>query len=133
MKSLFPDICSTALPESRDFYASLFGMKPVFEIDWFVQMQSEHDESIQIAFVRKDHSSVPAGYQDQPKGVVVTFEYDEVDDLYERAQELEVPIVLELKDEEYGQRHFMVQDPNGLLVDVVKQIPPSDEFASNYL
>ncbi|HYO19769.1 MAG TPA: VOC family protein [Dermatophilaceae bacterium] len=35
------------------------------------------------------------------------------------------PIMVELQDEEWGQRHFMMEDPTGLLVDVVEQIGPS--------
>jgi len=132
-KSLFPCICSTALPQSKQFYESLFGMKPAFEIDWYVQLHAEHNESIQIAFVEKNHSSVPAGFKNDPKGVVVTFDFDEVDDIYERARDLELPIVLELRNEEYGQRHFMTKDPNGLLIDVVKLIEPSEEFVKQYL
>jgi len=132
-KSLFPCICSTALPESRQFYADLFGMQPAFDIDWYVQLQAEHNESVQIAFVARDHSSVPPGFKTDPKGVVITFEFDEVDDIYERAKKLKLPIEVELRDEEYGQRHFMAKDPNGLLVDVVKLIQPSEEFVRQYL
>ena len=133
LKSLFPDICSTKLPESKQFYGSLFGMKPVFDIDWYVQMQADHDENVQIAFVAKDHPSVPRGFAVVPQGVVITLELDDVDSAYERAQELKLPIVQELRDEEWGQRHFMVEDPNGLLVDAVKMINPSAEFVKNYL
>ena len=37
-------------------------------------------------------------------------------------------IVYPLRDEVWGQRHFMAKDPNGLLVDVVQLIPPAPEF-----
>ena len=53
---------------------------------------------------------------------------DNVDAIHERAQARDVDIVLSLRDEEFGQRHFMVRDPNGILVDVVKTIPPSSGF-----
>jgi len=133
LKSLFPDICSTNLAESKQFYASLFGMKPVFDIDWYVQMQADHDENVQIAFVAKDHPSVPQRFAVDPQGVVITFELEDVDSVYERAKEMKLSIVQELRDEEWGQRHFMVEDSNGLLVDVVKMIEPSEEFVKNYL
>ena len=133
LKSLFPDICSTCLPESKQFYETLIGMKPVYEIDWYVQLRAEHDENVQIAFVAKDHPSVPQGFGVDPQGVLITLELDDVDSVYERARELELPVVQELCDEEWGQRHFMVTDPNGLLVDVVKMIEPSEEFVKKYL
>jgi hypothetical protein len=40
--------------------------------------------------------------------------------------------VLPLRDEAFGQRHFIVRDPAGNLVDVIENIPPSEEFASAY-
>lgn len=35
---------------------------------------------------------------------------------------MEATIAQELRDEEFGQRHFMVVDPDGLLVDVVETL-----------
>ena len=74
MKSLFPDICSDALAESKGFYVSLFGFVPVFEIDWYIQLRSPNDENVQIAFVARNHASVPQAFQCSPQGVVVTIE-----------------------------------------------------------
>jgi hypothetical protein len=37
-----------------------------------------------------------------------------------------------LRDETFGQRHFITKDPNGVLIDVIKPIPPSTEFAAQY-
>ena len=37
-----------------------------------------------------------------------------------------------LTDEAFGQRHFITRDPNGVLIDVIKPIPPAAEFAEQY-
>lgn len=128
MNSLFPDICSNAIEESKEFYMSLLGLEPVFAIDWYVQLQSPFNKNLQIAFVRPDHASVPAGFRDSARGVIVTVEMDDVDALYQRARDLGCEIVVELRDEAWGQRHFMVRDPNGLLLDLVQMIEPTREF-----
>jgi len=132
MNSLFPDICSTDLPACKTFYESLLGLNAVFELDWYIQMQSPTDPTLQIAFVARNHESVPAGYQLEARGVVITVETDAVDPVYERAQSIRIPIVQELQDEPWGQRHFMARDPNGLLVDVVQMIEPSEAYASHF-
>jgi catechol 2,3-dioxygenase-like lactoylglutathione lyase family enzyme len=132
MKSLFPDICSTDLPACKIFYENLLGMKTVFELDWYIQMQSPADETLQIAFVAQDHDSVPPGYGLKAQGVVVTVEMDDVDLVYRRALSLKLPVVQELKDEDWGQRHFMARDPNGLLVDLVQLIEPSEAYAEHF-
>ncbi len=129
MHSLFPDICSTKLPESKQFYTKLLGLHTVFELDWYIQMRAPHDENLQLAFVAKDHESVPPGYRLDPQGVVITIEMVRVDPVYERAVAAGLSIVLPLRDERWGQRHFMTRDPNGLLVDLVQLIEPTGEFA----
>ncbi|MFX4229610.1 MAG: hypothetical protein ACFHHU_17570 [Porticoccaceae bacterium] len=40
--------------------------------------------------------------------------------------------MLPLRDEPFGQRHFITRDPNGVLIDVIKPIPPSAEFLAQY-
>jgi catechol 2,3-dioxygenase-like lactoylglutathione lyase family enzyme len=129
MRSLFPDVCSDRLEASRDFYVALFGFRVVFEApDWYVQMQSPADPNLQLAFVRRDHESVPEGFRDAPRGVLVTIETEDVDAVHRRALELGLAPAYALRSEPWGQRHFMVTDPNGLLVDVVQLIPADPEF-----
>ncbi len=43
-----------------------------------------------------------------------------------------LPMLVALRDEPHGQRHFITQDPNGVLIDVIRPIPPSAEFAQQY-
>lgn len=132
MNSLFPDICTHKISESKDFYTSLLDLDVVFEIDWYVQLKAPFDENLQIAFVDTNHSSVPKNYQKSSQGVVITIESESVDGLYDKARELKLPIVMDLHDEEWGQRHFMTEDPNGLLVDIYKTIEPSQSFMEQY-
>jgi len=49
-----------------------------------------------------------------------------VDGEYERAREAGLTILQELRDEAFV-------DPNGVLIDVITPIPPSAEFAAQYL
>ncbi len=132
MNSLLPVLCVRSVTDNQHFYQTLFELRAAFEIDWYVQLQSTDNEAIQIAFVEMDHPSVLKPYQQTPAGTVITLEVDDADSYYQRANELELKVVLPLRDEEFGQRHFMVEDPNGLLVDVVKLIEPSAEFKAHY-
>ncbi|TIL77909.1 MAG: glyoxalase, partial [Mesorhizobium sp.] len=38
-----------------------------------------------------------------------------------------------LRDEPFGQRHFITSDPNGVLIDVIKPIPLSPEFQAQFV
>lgn len=132
MKSLFPLICAKDIKASRDFYSSFFQFETLFEIDWYVQLRSRENESIQVALIEADHPSIPEKYRSAPQGMVITVELESADRLYERAKQLGLPVVYELCDEEWGQRHFMTEDPDGLLVDVVQLIQPSPEFLKQH-
>ena len=132
MNSLYPVICVESVEPLKQFYTSLLNFNIVFELDWYIQLQSPTDENLQLAFVQRSHQSVPKRFQQTPKGVIVTVEVDDVDTLYQKALDMQFDIALELKDEDWGQHHFMTVDPEGLLVDVVKMIPPSGEFLAAY-
>jgi hypothetical protein len=38
-----------------------------------------------------------------------------------------------LRDEPFGQRHFITEDPNGVAIDVIKPIPPTPEYAAQFM
>lgn len=132
LSGLYPVICSERLADSRDFYRSLLDLEVTFEIDWYVSLVASDGSGLQLAFVQSQHDSVPARDRGSAAGTIITVETDDVDAVFERARQLGLPIELTPRDEAWGQRHFMTRDPNGLLVDVVKQIEPSQEFAAAY-
>lgn len=37
-----------------------------------------------------------------------------------------------MKDEDFGQRHFITSDPNGILIDVIQIIPPDETYRSQF-
>jgi len=130
MNAAYPVICCDDLAATKAFYVTLFGFRPVFEADFYVHLAGA--DGVQLGFVRADHSSVPDGFGGPAAGVFVTIETDEVDAVHDRARELGLDVVQPLQDEAWGQRHFMVRDPNDLLVDVVRHIPPADEYCESF-
>ena len=65
-------------------------------------------------------------------GLLLNFEVEDPDEMYAKAKAAGLPILIPLRDEAFGQRHFITSDPNGVLIDVIKPIPPSAEFAELY-
>jgi catechol 2,3-dioxygenase-like lactoylglutathione lyase family enzyme len=132
MNALFPDIQSARLPESRDFYGRLLDMEVAFDSDWYVLLRDPRRPRLQLAFVADDHATVPTAFHGPASGLLVTVEVDDVDAVHARALADGVELAQELRDEEFGQRHFMAVDPNGLLVDVYQPIPFSPAFAAEH-
>jgi predicted enzyme related to lactoylglutathione lyase len=121
---IVPNISSELFAASRDFYVELFGLVVSVELDdWYLQLMSPEDPSLNIGFVTPapEHfvgRVAPAGTY----ALVLTIHVDDVDAAYERAQTMGAEIAQEIRDEEYGQRHFLVVDPNGLLLNVMSAI-----------
>jgi uncharacterized glyoxalase superfamily protein PhnB len=64
---------------------------------------------------------------------LLNFEVPDAAAEYERLREAGVRIVQPLRDEYFGQRHFIGVDPGGVMIDVIEEIPPSPEIAEQYV
>ena len=71
-------------------------------------------------------------FQRKAAGILVNLEVEEVDAEYARAVAAGLKIHVSLRDEPFGQRHFITEDPNGVAFDVIKPIPLSPEFAKQF-
>lgn len=130
--SFYPVIMTGDVPGTAAFYAAYFGFESKFTTDWYVHLQSSADETVNLAILDGDHSTIPEPSRGRASGLLLNFEVEDVDCAHAAAQAAGLPILLELRDEAFGQRHFITADPNGVLIDVIKPIPPSAEFASLY-
>jgi len=138
LKSLFPVIATKAVAEARDFYVRYFGFQVAFDAGWYVQLHGVRDGGdapLELAFMLPDHESLPPSLRHafDGKGVFLTIDVEDVDALYHRLRADGHEILIELRDEAWGQRHFGVRDPSGGMLDVVKPIPPSAEYQAAYL
>ncbi|MCG8374530.1 MAG: VOC family protein [Balneolales bacterium] len=114
---LLTNICSDKLPETRDFYTTLFNFKINFESDWFIHLISE-EKQLELGIIERKNDLVPEAFQNLPQGFYLTFVVENVDDLFELAKKEGIEIVAEPSDTFYGQRRLLLKDPNNALVDV---------------
>ena len=115
------------------FFIEHFDFQPLFSADWYVHLQARAEPRVNLAVLHADHETIPAIARGRTAaGVLLNFEVEDVDAVYVRVQRAGLPILLPLRDEPFGQRHFITADPNGVLVDVITPIAPSAEFAAQY-
>lgn len=115
---ILTNICSDQLIESRDFYVALLGLKVNFDSDWYIQLSVPEHPEIEFGIIRRDHDLVPPEYQKPVTGMYVTFVVEDVEKIYQLACTMGLKIIQEPRNEFYGQRRFLVADPNGCLVDI---------------
>ncbi len=131
--SYYPVLMTGDVTATAAFYVRHFHFQPLFESDWYVHLQSTEDKRVNLGIVQGDHETIPETGRGRASGLLINFEVRDVDAVHERLVAAGVPVVRSLRDEEFGQRHFIVADPNGVLIDVIKPIPPSAAFAAQYV
>jgi len=131
--SYYPVLMTTDVAGTAAFYQAHFRFTALFASDWYVHLQSREDPAVNLAILDGSHDSVPALARcERASGVILNFEVDDPDAVYRELQAAGLPIHTPLRDEPFGQRHFITADPNGVLIDVIKPIPPTPEFAAQF-
>lgn len=114
IKRIIPNISSTKMEESEDFYANFLGLSIVMDMHWVITFASPSNPTAQINIVQSDTSFVS---NDQ---VTISLEVADVDFLYERAKELNYEITYPITNEPWGLvRRFWVKDPNGITLNLM--------------
>ena len=131
--SYYPVIMTADVAGTAAFYQQHVGFTALFASDWYVHLQLAEAPAVNLAVLDGSHETIPAPARGQrAQGLLLNFEVEDPDAVHERLRAAGLPILLPLRDEAFGQRHFITADPNGVLIDIIKPIPPSAEFAAQY-
>ena len=130
--SYYPVLMVEDVTATARFYVDHLGFKPLFESDWYAHLQMADDRRVNLGIVRYDHETVPATQRKPVSGILINFEVRDPDAVYAKVQAAGLRILRWLRDEDFGQRHFITADPNGVMIDVIKPIEPSAEFLAQY-
>lgn len=129
----YPVLATADVPAAANFFQEHFGFTLAYESDWYVHLVNAEHPSVALALVAKDHETIPLPGRVPAAGLLINFEVDDVDAEYARLSQAGIEMLQPLRDEPWGQRHFIVQGPDGVLIDVIKPIPPSAEYAEGYV
>lgn len=132
MTQYYPVVQTKDVEGTAEFFKTHFGFISKFDSDWYIHLQSEADQHVNLAVLQYDHETIPEVGRGLASGVILNFEVEDVDAEYKKMKVAGIDIVKELQDEEFGQRHFIARDPNGILLDVITPIPPNANFLANY-
>lgn len=117
------DVAATA-----QFYERHLGFSRIFDSDWYVQLRAASAHPFEIAIIAADHDSIPAIARGPSRNLILSFYVDDAAAEEQRLAAAGVAIVQPLRDEVFGQRHFIAADPNGILIDVITPIEPDPDW-----
>ncbi len=118
-------ISTNKLEQSRDFYRDILGFALVFENDNYIEMLAEGSTTMGVSFITPELSG---GEKFTGEGIILSFEVADVDAEFARLKAAGVRILEELRDKAWGERSFVINDPNGVHVYIYKSIPPTPEY-----
>ena len=121
---LLTNIMVQDLKASRDFYTGLLDLKTHFESDWYVILTSPEGLRFELGLIDRNSDLIPASQRATPAGLYLTFVVADADAAFQRAVARGCAVLQEPRDEFYGQRRFLLLDPDGLLIDVSAPTAP---------
>lgn len=120
-------ILTEKLAETKAFYTENLGFGVTFENEFYLLLHTPNHQA-ELSFLLPNHPSQQPFFHApfQGKGLYLTIEMEDVDTLYEELKAKGVKIEVEIRDESWGDRHFAIQDPNGIGIDFVRYTAPEE-------
>ena len=117
-------IVTSKLAETKAFYTSILGFGVSFENEFYLLLHTPGKEA-EISFLLPDHPSQQPLFHPAftGKGMYLTIEVEDVDKVYADLNKKGVEVKIDIHNEPWGDRHFAIQDPNGIGIDIVTYSP----------
>jgi len=115
IRRIVPNIASTDPDLCRAFYVDFLGLEAAMDMGWIATYASPRNPTAQISVVRAGDSDAA-----QP---AISIEVEDVDRVHAEAVAQGVRVVYPLTDEPWGARRFWVEDPNGVVVNILSHSP----------
>jgi uncharacterized glyoxalase superfamily protein PhnB len=106
-----------------------FNFQLVYESDWYIELVTAQTpvNGISFTLAQREGGEIFNG-----KGIIISFEVDDVNKEYERLKSEGLIIHQELQDKPWGERSFVVNDPNGVHIYIYTLIQPTPEYQQIY-
>jgi len=124
IEAMFPVMVTSNLDAVKQFYETVFGFNTVFYDPKFYLHLVSPSTGAQLGFLLPGHVSQPEFLHPimNSDGFVISLEVKDATMAFSEAQKMNLSVAMDLKHEEWGQIHFMLQDPAGFRIDVVQHL-----------
>ena len=122
LKAIYPLYVCENLKAQQTFYTENFGFQVAFfDPDFYLHLVNTNNGA-QMGFMLPNLTPQTPFMHTKatPDGMVLSFEVADAKEAYVNAQQQNLDIHFELKEEPWQQTHFMVRDPAGLILDIVE-------------
>lgn len=122
--AMFPVMVTLNLESVKQYYETAFGFTAVFYDPGFYLHLVSPSSGVQLGFLLPGHATQPGFLHPvmSKEGYVISLEVKDAAQAYAEALRMNLYIAMELKEEDWGQVHFILQDPAGFRIDVVQHL-----------
>lgn len=122
--AMFPVMVASNLDAIKQYYESVFGFQAVFyDAEFYLHLVSPNS-GVQLGFLVPEHASQPQFLHKvmSTEGYVISLEVGDAAKAYSEALGMNLNVAMALKEEDWGQIHFMLEDPASIRIDVVQHL-----------
>ncbi len=117
MGSFYPILVSEKLVDTVNFYEDFFGFIPAIEKDGYVMLKGNDNPDLKIAVFDTRHECV-SDRVPPVQGLIISLEVKDAKAAYDRLYMEGLELYKDFGHDIHGKPHFVVYDPNGVLVNV---------------
>jgi uncharacterized glyoxalase superfamily protein PhnB len=117
MGSYYPTLVSNEFVKTVNFYEDHFGFVPEEEQEGYALLQKPNSSGDRLAIFDTAHECV-RGRVSPAQGVVLNIPVEDADEAFDELYMEGLPFYETLGQDVHGKRHFVVCDPNGVLINV---------------
>jgi catechol 2,3-dioxygenase-like lactoylglutathione lyase family enzyme len=121
-RALYPGIVTGLFHATWDFYTTHLGFRTLAEHDTYVHLA--HPDGPQLGVLREETDGQESELicATRGTGFWINLEVPNADEAYVRLKEAGVPIGRAPEDKAWGERQFLIRDPNGVLIYLAQKL-----------
>lgn len=116
------EIYTSKVHECKAFYTQHFDFAVKLEIEGFVVLEHKRSPNYELLFCIPNSPFVNPIFHPEfnGQGAILQMEVKDVEAEFQRTKNRGIPIKVPLVNEQVNGHHFTIQDPSGLLIDIVQ-------------
>ncbi|GAB1487615.1 VOC family protein [Opitutaceae bacterium] len=122
-RAFYPGIVTGRFYDTWDFYTTHLGFRTLAEHDTYVHLI--HPDGPQLGVLREETDGQESELicATRGTGFWINLEVDDADEAYHRLKSAGVSVGSPPENKPWGERQFVVRDPNGVLIYLVQHLP----------
>ncbi len=88
------------------------------DMEWIITFASASNPTAQISIIKNNNTHAQ-------QGITISIEVDDIENLYQKATEMNYKIVYPITNETWSVRRFFVEDPNSVIINLMHHIVPT--------